>query len=155
MSRTLDVPAELLAASPSPSSRAHLAPGVAVGITEPMIRALVEAFYAKVRRDRVLGPIFNREVEDWDGHLAKLSDFWSSVMLMTGRFKGRPMAAHAAVGDITSAHFAHWLELFAGTAAEVCPPPAAALFAARARTIGQSLQMGLAASRGEPFPARP
>ena len=145
MSRTLDVPAEFQAASP----RAHLAPGVAAGVSEPMIRGLVEAFYGKVCRDPVLGPIFNREVEDWDAHLAKLTDFWSSVMLMTGRFKGRPMATHAAVADITPAHFAHWLALFAETAAEVCPPAAAELFAARARTIGQSLQMGLAVSRGE------
>jgi hemoglobin len=149
MSRTLDVPEEVLAAA-SPSPRAHLAPGVAVGISEPMIRELVRAFYARVRLDPQLGPIFNREVDDWDAHLAKLGDFWSSVMLMTGRFKGRPMAAHAAVGDITPAHFAYWLELFAQTAGEVCPPAAAELFAARARTIGQSLQMGLAIGRGEP-----
>jgi hemoglobin len=145
MSRTLDFPAELVAASPSPSpsSRAHLAPGVAAGVTEPMIRTLVETFYARVRKDPVLGPIFNREVEDWDEHLGKLSDFWSSVTLMSGRFKGRPMATHAAVGDITPAHFVHWLALFGQTAGEVCPPAAAALFAAKARTIGQSLQMGL------------
>jgi len=145
MSRALDIPPDLVAASP----RAHLAPGVAAGVTEPMIRGLVEAFYARVRQDPELGPIFNREVEDWDAHLAKLTDFWSSVMLMSGRFKGRPMATHAAVGDITPAHFARWLALFAETAAEVCPPPAAELFAARARTIGQSLQMGLAVGRGE------
>jgi hemoglobin len=147
MGRTLDVPAEVLAASPSP--RAHLAPGVAVGITEPMIRELVDSFYARVRRDPQLGPIFNREIDDWDAHLAKLSDFWSSVMLMSSRFKGRPMAAHAAVGDITPSHFALWLALFAQTAGEICPPAAAQLFAARARTIGQSLQMGMAMSRGE------
>jgi hemoglobin len=97
----------------------------------------------------MLGPIFNREVEDWDEHLAKLVDFWSSVMLMTGRFKGRPMAAHAALPDITPAHFVRWLALFAETAAEICPPAAAELFAARSRTIGQSLQMGVAVSRGE------
>ena len=145
MTRTLDVP-EFAPASP----RAHLAPGVGAGVTEPMIRELVHTFYGRVRQDPQLGPIFNREVEDWDAHLAKLSDFWSSVMLMTGRFKGRPMAAHAAVGDITPAHFVRWLELFAQTAQEVCPPAAAALFAGRARTIGQSLQMGLAAGRDEP-----
>ena len=149
MSRTLPIPEELTAAPASPSARAHLAPGVAAGVTEPMIRELVDAFYAKVRRDPALGPIFNRQIGDWDEHLAKLSDFWSSVMLMTGRFKGRPMAAHAALADITPAHFARWLALFAETAAETCPPAAAELFAARSRTIGQSLQMGIAVSRGE------
>jgi hemoglobin len=145
MSRKLDIPAEFAAAS----ARAHLAPGVPAGVTEPMIRELVHAFYARVRRDPQLGPVFDREVEDWDEHLAKLTDFWSSVMLMTGRFKGRPMAAHVAVGDITPAHFARWLELFAETAREVCPTAAAELFAARSRMIGQSLQLGIAAGRGE------
>src|SRR5215471_15024624 len=148
MSRTLDIPAEVLAASPSPSSRSHLAPGVAAGVTEPMIAELVHAFYARVRRDSVLGPIFNREIADWDAHLAKLVDFWSSVMLMSGRFKGRPMAAHAAVGDITPAHFTHWLALFADTAGEICPPAAAALFATKSKIIARSLEMGLAAAEG-------
>ncbi len=150
MSRELQIPDDLAAPPAAASSpRAHLAPGVAVGVTEAMIRDLVHAFYGKVRQDPQLGPIFNREVADWDEHLTKLCAFWSSVMLMTGRFKGRPMVAHAAVGDITPGHFAHWLELFAATAAEVCPPAAAELFAARARTIGQSLQMGLEVMRGD------
>lgn len=71
-------------------------PGVAVGVTEEMIHAVVHAFYAKVRRDPALGPIFARVIGDtWDTHLAKMCDFWSSVLLMTGRFKGTPMAAHA------------------------------------------------------------
>ena len=148
--RTLDIPEDLTALAVSPSPRAHLAPGVAAGVTEPMIRTLVETFYGRVRQDPQLGPIFNREVEDWDAHLAKLTDFWSSVMLMTGRFKGRPMMAHAAVGDITPDHFVRWLELFAETATEVCPPAAAALFSDRARTIGRSLQMGLSISSGTP-----
>src|SRR5690349_3622768 len=113
--RTLDIPANLAALPASRSPRPHLAPGLAAGLPEPMIRTLVETFYGRVRQDPQLGPIFNREVSDWDEHLAKLTDFWSSVMLMTGRFKGRPMAAHAAVADITPEHFRHWLALFAET----------------------------------------
>ncbi len=127
----------------------RLGPGVAAGVTEPMIRDLVHAFYARVRTDSLLGPVFNREVIDWDEHLAKLCDFWSSVLLMTGRFKGAPMAAHARVGDIGSDHFARWLELFRETADEVCPPGAAALFVEKSLMIGRSLQLGIAASRGE------
>jgi hemoglobin len=129
-----------------------IAPGVPAGIDEPMIERLVHAFYAKVRQDPELGPIFNREVADWDEHLAKLCDFWSSVVLMSGRFKGRPMAVHAGIDDIAAGHFARWLALFEETAAEVCPPKAAALFVAKARQIGESLQLGIAASRGEFLP---
>lgn len=39
-------------------------PGAAVGVTEPMIHDLVHAFYAKVRVDPALGPIFNRVIGD-------------------------------------------------------------------------------------------
>lgn len=119
-----------------------------------MIRRLVHAFYAKVRQDPDLGHIFNREVEDWDEHLAKLCDFWSSVMLMSGRFKGQPMAVHAGLADIRPAHFVRWLQLFQETARDVCPPEAAALFCAKADQIGESLQLGIAASRGELPPLR-
>jgi hemoglobin len=129
--------------------RARIAPGVQVGVTEPMIHAVVHAFYGKVRSDPALGPIFNRVIGDWDEHLAKMCDFWSSVLLMTGRFKGSPMAAHIRVGGIRETHFARWLHLFRQTADEACPPPAAALFKARAEMIAQSLQLGIAASRGE------
>jgi hemoglobin len=132
----------------------RIGPGVAAGVDEPMIERLVHAFYAQVRQDPHLGPIFNREVEDWDEHLAKLCDFWSSVMLMSGRFKGQPMAVHAGLSDIGQAHFVRWLELFAETAAEVCPPDAAALFGAKARQIGESLQLGVAAARGEFLPLK-
>ena len=139
-------------ASPRPS---RAGPGVAAGVTEPMIHDLVHGFYATIRADPILGPIFNREVGDgWEAHLAKLCDFWSSVLLMSGRFKGSPMAAHAAVPDITPAHFTHWLNLFRQSAEQVCPPDAAALFIAKSEMIGQSLQLGIAARRGELPPLR-
>lgn len=137
---------------PVSSNPSRVAPGLAVGVDEAMIGRLAPAFYAKVRQDPVLGPIFNREIADWDQHLARLCDFWSSVLLMTGRFKGQPMAAHARIADIGPAHFARWLQLFHETAGEVCPPEAAALFRAKADQIGESLQLGLSFARGEPPP---
>ena len=132
--------------------RARVAPGVAVGVTEAMICELVHAFYGRVRQDPELGPVFERAIDDWDEHLAKLCDFWSSVILMTGRFSGSPMAAHARRDDIAPEHFARWLELFAETARAVSPPDAAALFIARSQAIGRRLQLGLGISRREPPP---
>lgn len=129
--------------------RAQIAPGTAAGVTEAVIQTQVHTFYARVREDEVLGPIFNARIEDWTEHLAKLCDFWSSVTLMTGRFKGSPMAAHARAPEIETAHFPRWLDLWRRTAREVCPPAAADLFIARAEMIGKSLQLGLAAFRGE------
>src|SRR3546814_13779599 len=61
----------------------------------PMIHDVVHAFYGRIRQDAVLGPIFDGVIQDrWDYHLAKMCDFWSSVLLMTGRYDGRPMPAH-------------------------------------------------------------
>ena len=121
-----------------------------------MIQKLVHGFYAKIRQDPALGPVFNLVIGDnWDVHLAKMCDFWSSVVLMSGRFKGAPMAAHAAVAEIRPTHFARWLHVFHETADELCPPAAAVLFVAKSEIIAQSLQLGIAASRGEYPPLRP
>lgn len=128
----------------SPDKRA---PGVAAGITEDVIHDLVHRFYAKVRRDAVLGPIFESKVDDWPAHLAKLCAFWSSVTLMSGRYKGTPMAAHIGIPSIERAHFGRWLELFQETARETCEADAAALFTERAERIAQSLQIGIALHR--------
>ena len=112
------------------------------GIDEPMIVRLVHAFYGKVRTDALLGPVFDRKVEDWDEHLRTLVAFWSSIAMGTDSYKGRPLPAHMGLG-IEAEHFTRWLGLFRETAAEVCPPEAAAFFIGRAETIARSFQMGL------------
>jgi hemoglobin len=114
------------------------------GIDEARIRSLVHAFYGKVRNDGVLGPIFDRVIgADWDGHLAKMCDFWSSVMLLTGRYKGAPMVAHMRLKMVQPAYFERWLELFRQTAVETCPPQSAEAFIVRAENIARSLQLGM------------
>jgi hemoglobin len=125
------------------------APGIDAGITEALIRNLVHAFYGRVRCDPLLGPIFNTRVEDWPAHLDKLCAFWSSVMLMTGRYKGTPMQAHADLPQIAPQHFQRWLALFRATAKEICPDAAAGLFVDRSERIAQSLQLGIALHRGD------
>lgn len=123
------------------------APGLEVGITEKTIQDLVYGFYAKVRRDEFLGPIFEAKIQDWSSHLKTMCAFWSSVTLMSGQYKGRPMIAHAAIPGIGSEHFTRWLQLFRQTAAEVCDTAAADLFIDRAERIAQSLQAGIALHR--------
>lgn len=120
-----------------------------MGITEAVIRTQVHTFYARVREDGVLGPIFNGAIDDWDEHLAKLCDFWSSVLLATGRFKGAPMVAHARTPGVEPEHFPRWLDLWRDTARKVCRLEAADLFIAKAEMIGESLKLGLAVARGQ------
>lgn len=124
------------------------APGLKCGVNEEMTERLVHAFYAKVRRDPVLGPVFEQAIHDWDSHLAKLCDFWSSVTLMTGRYKGRPVPAHVGLPGIGPDMFARWLDLFRETAGEECPAQAAQLFVASAERIAASLQLSIDFHRG-------
>jgi hemoglobin len=117
---------------------------VSARIDEPVIEALVHRFYAKVRKDAEIGPIFNRVVgDDWDEHLAKMCRFWSSVMLMTGSYKGNPMLAHMRLKMVRPEHFERWLTLFRETAVEICHPEAAARFVEKAENIARSLQLGM------------
>ena len=70
-------------------------------ISEDGIALLVDHFYAKVRVDPVLGPIFERVVRgEWGPHLETMRDFWSSVMLTSGRYKGAPVPAHLRIKGI-------------------------------------------------------
>src|SRR5690606_40478945 len=64
------------------------------GIDERMIEQLVHSFYARVREDPMLGPIFNSRVQDWDTHLKRMCAFWSSVALSSGVYHGQPMRMH-------------------------------------------------------------
>ena len=113
-------------------------------VDEAMIERLVRHFYAEVRRDPAIGPIFNRVIiGDWEPHLRTMMAFWSSVMLMSGRYKGQPMAKHLALDGVRPTHFARWLALFAQSAHAVCPPDVAAIFVDRAERIAQSLQLGM------------
>lgn len=116
------------------------------GITEAMIAELVTRFYARVRQDTLLAPIFTR-VQNWDDHLARLKDFWSSVVLTTGRYHGQPMRAHLPL-PVAGDHFDRWLDLFEMTAHEVCPPAAAAHFIEKARRIADSFEMAAATQSG-------
>ncbi len=117
------------------------------GIDEAMISRLVHAFYARVRPDPLIGPVFTARISDWNPHLARMCEFWSSVMLMSGRYHGAPMQKHAPL-PVDAQHFDRWLELFRQTAHEVCPPAAAERFVERAQLIARSLEMGVANANG-------
>lgn len=117
------------------------------GITESMIERLVRGFYAKVRADAVLAPIFEARIGDWEPHLQQMCAFWSSVALMSGRYHGSPMVKHLPL-PVDADHFDRWLALFETTAREICPPQAAAHFIERARRIAASLELGIAGGQG-------
>ena len=113
-------------------------------IDEAGLERLIPLFYARVREDSLLGPVFNDAIEDWPGHLERLVAFWSSVMLTSGRYKGNPMMAHLKhKPHLTPTMFERWLALWAEVTAEAMPPAAAAALQAKAARIAESLQLAL------------
>jgi hemoglobin len=140
----------------TPERRAEIARRIrtATGLDEAVLERLVRAFYATARRDPLIGHLFN-DVEDWEAHIARITDFWSSVALMSGRYHGNPMAPHLKL-PLQPDHFARWLTLFEKTAREICSEAGAALLLDKALRIARSLQLGLEAKRGVlPPPQRP
>jgi hemoglobin len=125
--------------------------GPSDAIDEHLIAKLLRAFYDRVRVDPLIGPIFNERIQDWEPHLARIGDFWSAVMLRSGRYQGQPMRLHLPL-PIDATHFDRWLELFATTARELCSAAVAEQFIQRAHTIGRSLEMGVAAAHGAILP---
>jgi len=121
-------------------------------LTEKAIGELVDQFYVKVRADAELGPVFDRAISDWGPHLATMRNFWSSVMLTSGRYKGNPVIAHARQKRIVPAHFERWLALFRETCGEIFSPEAAAAIVMRAENIGKSLQLALFYRPSRTFP---
>ena len=121
------------------------------GLDEAMIRMVVDRFYDDARSDPIIGPVFNRVIapEAWPHHLTTIADFWSSMLLGTGRYAGRPMPKHMAIPELSDAHFTRWLALFRRTAEDLCPPEIAALFIERSERIGNSFRMNIAMRRGE------
>ena len=113
-------------------------------LDEAGLGRLIALFYERVRQDAELGPIFNEAIEDWPDHLEKLTAFWHSVMLTSGRYKGQPVPAHRTHRDrITPELFDRWLALWNRTTAEIMAPDAAAALQAKAAKIGESLKLAL------------
>ena len=119
-------------------------PLVRPGVDRASIGVLVRKFYFRVRKDERLGPIFARQITgDWEPHLEKMTDFWSSVILKSGDYHGRPVPAHLKLKNVTEADFEIWLALFRETAAELFAPETAAVFVERAERIATSLKLAM------------
>lgn len=90
------------------------------------ISILVNKFYVKIRKNNLLGPIFNGHIskEKWPEHLSKLTDFWESKLFNIPKFRGNPTLKHVNVDrnlnhTVESTHFETWLQLWFETIDEL------------------------------------
>lgn len=121
------------------------------GLDEDGVKLVVDSFYDLVRRDELLAPVFDSKIANaqWPHHLGQMYDFWSAMLLGTGRYEGRPMPKHLAIPQLADEHFVRWLILFKQTVDTVCHPDTAAIFIDRAERIAQSFRLAIAFQRGE------
>ncbi|MGN6671469.1 MAG: group III truncated hemoglobin [Candidatus Nucleicultricaceae bacterium] len=116
-------------------------------ITEENIRCLVDSFYAKVRVDTLLNPIFSKaigeDIKMWQPHLQIMYDFWSSLMLSSNRYKGNPFQKHIDLSPFDMTLFDTWLRLFEETAREIYIEDLANQYIEKSKRIAGSLKAGL------------
>ncbi len=80
---------------------------------------MVDTFYEKVRKDKLIGPIFNERIKDrWPQHLEKMYTFWQTVLLGEHTYFGSPFPPHATL-PVSHEHFEKWMELFRQTLDEL------------------------------------
>lgn len=140
----------------TPERRAEITRQIqaATGLDEALLERVVRAFYGTARRDPIIGHLFD-DVQDWEAHIARITAFWSSVVLMSGRYHGNPMGPHLKL-PLQSPHFARWLMLFEQTVRGLCSQAGADLLLEKAGRIALSLQMGIEVKRGVlPMRTRP
>ncbi|HNE28222.1 MAG TPA: group III truncated hemoglobin [Saprospiraceae bacterium] len=93
------------------------------------VRKLVDTFYEKVRRDDVIGFIFNEVAQiNWPEHLPRMYAFWEFLLLSHDTYKGNPLEKHWPVHEktpFTAAHFDRWVALFRETVDELFAGPVA------------------------------
>lgn len=76
---------------------------------------MVDSFYADVRKDPLLGPIFDERIQDrWPKHLDIMYRFWQTVLLEEHTYQGSPFMKHATL-PVDAEHFGQWFKLFSAT----------------------------------------
>ena len=106
---------------------------------------LLRHFYADLRQDPLIGPIFNARIENWGEHLAIIANFWETVLGATRTYSGPMPAMHAPLG-LGPEHFERWLFLWQANCRGHLPPEVAGEMIDLARHLGRKLQAILGVS---------
>lgn len=116
------------------------------------VSLLVRSFYAKVRKDPLLGPIFNAQIQDWEPHLEHLTDFWESNLFFKKTYNGDPIGKHIGVDrkmdqPMEAQHFGVWLNLWFETIDSLFEGEVAQIAKNRARNMGTFIHLKVFGAR--------
>jgi len=115
------------------------------------ISAVVVAFYRRAFADPLLGPVFVDVARmDLDAHLPTMCDFWETVLLRTGSYRGNALRPHLLLNAqvaLTPAMFERWLELWTATIGERHRGDRADHAVLQAQRIAGALQRRLGGAR--------
>jgi hemoglobin len=84
------------------------------------IEILVDLFYQKIRKDELLGPVFNKKIvtdDEWVMHLETMNNFWQMVLFSRSAYRGNPFPRHIDL-KLDPSHFERWAALFEQTVDE-------------------------------------
>ncbi|MBB3993716.1 hemoglobin [Sulfitobacter undariae] len=114
-----------------------------IAVTSEQVDLVVARFYARLRDDPQLGPVFATHVQNWPLHEEKIARFWRNALLYEREYDGNPMLVHREAGNVQAAHFSIWLDIFDVVLTDTLPPDLAAQWSALAHRIGRGLRLGL------------
>ena len=108
-----------------------------IGGREKLLQ-LLHHFYADVRQHQLIGPIFNRQIQDWPGHIEKIAEFWARVLGGPSSYAGQMPIRHMPLG-LQPPHFTAWLQLWDFNCRRHLPAAEAAELSEVAHQIGERL----------------
>lgn len=112
-------------------------------IRRPQVRQLVDAFYADVRADALLGPVFAGALHrSWPDHLELMTDFWCTALKIERSFHGNVYGRHVVLGGVTREHLLRWLALWRVHSSRCLPLAAAQKVQGVAVGMARVLHMG-------------
>jgi hemoglobin len=113
------------------------------GLTEPLLRAVIQTFYTRLKQDDLLGPVFTQAIgDDWTKHIQRITLFWLRVAGIRRGYRGGDfIPAHLRHLDIRADQLPRWLKLFSETCRELCPPTVAAFLIEVAEKMAENLEI--------------
>ena len=113
----------------------------------PVLMNLLRGFYADVRQDEVIGPIFDAHIQDWPTHLDRIGSFWARQLGAFSNYSGGFGAAHLPL-QLKEIHFQRWLGLWERHCRRELDPESAEFLIVRAHEIAQQLRRMMAGQMG-------